>query len=96
MYASPIFVLHPQHFLTAVLWRFVSHGLVWLGCVHGGAPPNLFSPRLHGVDDLRVEPHPADPLGPNDVRVRVRSFMRTSFWRRGVSHRLPQSTRPLE
>ncbi|CAM9437374.1 unnamed protein product [Ectocarpus sp. 12 AP-2014] len=29
---------------------------------------------LHGVDDLRVEPHPTEvdkPLGPNDVRVRV-------------------------
>lgn len=30
--------------------------------------------RLHGVDDLRVEPHATEvdkPLGPNDVRVRV-------------------------
>lgn len=36
----------------------------------------LFDPeyRLHGVDDLRVEPHSTEidkPLGPNDVRIRV-------------------------
>lgn len=38
--------------------------------------PLLLGPeaRLHGVDDLRVEPHATDidkPLGPNDVRVQV-------------------------
>lgn len=40
-------------------------------------PSSFHTHRLHGVDDLRVEPHPAEvdkPLGPNDVRVRVREM----------------------
>lgn len=53
---------------------------------------HLIRLRLHGVDDLRVEPHLAEkPLGPSDVRIQVRAACigTSTVWSWWPNDRLP-------